>query len=422
MSDQTDNWPEETLGELFDLARRPITPSSFPKEEFVHYSIPAWDAKRGPAVELGASIGSAKTAVTQPTILVSKLNPRIPRVALVESASGLRHCASTEWIPYVAKSDSIVLQFYKWFFKSHIFQRRLEQIATGSTNSHKRASPGETLRWSIPAPLPDDQKHIAAVLDTLDEVIGKTEAVIAKLKQVRTGLFHDLLTRGLDDGGQLRDPLAHPGQFQDSPLGRIPKEWDVATLVSRISLPQGQVNPRVAPYSDWTLVAPDHVESETGRLLTRRTARQQDAISGKYVFQAGDVVYSKIRPYLRKAVLATERGLCSADMYPLRPSVAVNSRFLLTVVLGESFSRFASAVSMRSGFPKLNRDELAEFTMGWPKRDEQDRIATVLIASDNEQSSVERELSKLRQLRSGLMADLLTGRVRVTETITTMNI
>jgi type I restriction enzyme S subunit len=260
-----------------------------------------------------------------------------------------------------------------------------------------------------------EQSRIAAVLNTADEAIAKTEAVIAKLRQVRAGLLHDLLTRGLDPNGQLRDPIAHPEQFQASPLGRIPKEWEVATLVSRISLPQGQVDPKASPYCDWTLVAPDHIESETGRLLARQTARQQDAISGKYVFEPSDVVYSKIRPYLRKAVLADERGLCSADMYPLRPNAGVNSRFLLAAVLGEPFSRFASAVSMRSGFPKLNRDELAEFTMGWPRPDEQNRIAALLCASDEEQLAVERELSKLEQLKSGLMTDLLTGRVRVSE-------
>ena len=65
----------------------------------------------------------------------------------------------------------------------------------------------------------EEQIAIEVVLDTVDEAIAKTEAVIAKLKQVRAGLLHDLLTGGLDENGQLRDPIAHPEQFQDSPLG-----------------------------------------------------------------------------------------------------------------------------------------------------------------------------------------------------------
>ena len=76
-----------------------------------------------------------------------------------------------------------------------------------------------------------EQSRIATVLDTVDEAIAKTEAVIAKLKQVRTGLLHDLLTCGLDEQGQLRDSIAHPEQFRESPLGRIPMDWDVESIV-----------------------------------------------------------------------------------------------------------------------------------------------------------------------------------------------
>jgi type I restriction enzyme S subunit len=301
------------------------------------------------------------------------------------------------------------------YYRLQTLKSEMVRLASGTTFLEISKADFSRIRTRRPKRL--EQSRIAAMLALMDEAITKTEAVLAKLRQVRAGLLHDLLMCGLDANGQLRDPIAHPEEFQDSPLGRIPRAWEVATLVSRISLPQGQVDPRLEPFCDWTLLAPDHIESETGRLIARQTARQQDAISGKYVFKAGDVVYSKIRPHLRKAVLVTERGLCSADMYPLRPNAGVNSRFLLAAVLGESFSRFASAVSMRSGFPKLNRDELSQYTMGWPKPDEQNRIAAVLLASDDEQLAAESELAKLRQLKSGLITDLLIGHVRVPETV-----
>src|SRR5439155_24597009 len=76
----------------------------------------------------------------------------------------------------------------------------------------------------------NEQSRIAAVLDTVDEAIARAEALIGKLKQVRAGLLHDLLTLGLDEHGQLRDPIAHPEQFQNSHLGRIPRTWTVKTL------------------------------------------------------------------------------------------------------------------------------------------------------------------------------------------------
>jgi type I restriction enzyme S subunit len=99
-------------------------------------------------------------------------------------------------------------------------------------------------RISIPLPSLAEQRRIAAVLDTVDEAIAKTEAMIAKLKQVRAGLLHDLLTRGLDEHGQLRDPIAHPEQFRDSPLGQIPKEWEVLPLERVAEVDRGKFTHR----------------------------------------------------------------------------------------------------------------------------------------------------------------------------------
>ncbi|MEM9861011.1 MAG: restriction endonuclease subunit S [Myxococcota bacterium] len=269
------------------------------------------------------------------------------------------------------------------------------------------------LRTKINLPPLPEQQRISEILDTVDEAIRKTEEIIAKLKQVKQGLLHDLLTRGIDDNGELRDPDRHPEQFKDSPLGRIPKGWERHRLLNLVTLPSGQLDPCIAPHRDWPLVAPDHIESATGRLLAVETAAEQGAISGKYGFEPGDVLYSKIRPYLRKAVLATFRGLCSADMYPLRPHHRLSPRFLLAAILGEPFSQFAETVSMRSGFPKINRKELGEYILWIPTRAEQNQIAAVLVSNDRRQAQEEAELSKLHLLKQGLMEDLLKGRVSV---------
>src|SRR5262245_52794708 len=145
----------------------------------------------------------------------------------------------------------------------------------------------------------------------------------------------------------------------DWKTAEIPPGWCSRPIVEVIDLPSGQVDPSVEPFRSMALVAPDHIERGTGTLLSKITARQQGAISGKYLFAPGDTLYSKIRPYLRKAVLADFVGLTSADMYPLRPTAEVNPRFLLAITLSEHFSRFAEIVSMRSGFPKINREELS---------------------------------------------------------------
>jgi type I restriction enzyme S subunit len=308
---------------------------------------------------------------------------------------------SMRWLSYVLRNAST---------RSYI-----ELHASGTSNSMKNLPKSRMLALNVDYPPVTEQRLIAGVLDTLDIAVRRTEAIIEKLKQVKQGLLHDLLTRGIDANGELRPPQSEaPHLYKESPLGLIPKDWEVVPLLNKIDLPEGQVDPRIKPYVDWILVAPDHIESGTGRLLGEKTAADQGAISGKYLCKAGDVLYSKIRPYLRKAIIAAHDVLCSADMYPFTPRDSVNSQFLLAVILGDEFSRFAESVSMRTGMPKINRAELAECNVAWPSRNEQDRTVDVLAALLNRQETAAADLAKLSKLKEGLADDLLTGRVRVT--------
>lgn len=201
--------------------------------------------------------------------------------------------------------------------------------------------------------------------------------------------------------------------FKQSVIGEIPEEWEVRPLLDTLRLPVGQVDPRNTPYSSMILVAPDHIESGTGRLLKKETAADQNAISGKYVFKAGDIVYSKIRPYLRKAILVDFDGLCSADMYPLTPIDKVSSQFMLSIILGCRFSDFAETASMRSGIPKINRTELAEFLVALPPFNEQEAIAEALGDVDGLLAGLERLIAKKRAVKTAVMQELLTGRRRL---------
>ena len=70
-----------------------------------------------------------------------------------------------------------------------------------------------------------EQNKIADILSTVDQAIDQTEALIAKQQRIKTGLMQDLLTRGIDEEGNLRSEDTH--EFKDSPLGRIPVEWEV---------------------------------------------------------------------------------------------------------------------------------------------------------------------------------------------------
>jgi type I restriction enzyme S subunit len=203
-----------------------------------------------------------------------------------------------------------------------------------------------------------------------------------------------------------------PG-YKQTQVGVIPEDWEVRPFLSVVKPATGQVSPKQDPYKSMILVAPDHIEGETGRLLVKRTASAQGAISGKYLFRPGDIVYSKIRPYLRKAILADFQGLCSADMYPLTPAKDVCSAFVLAALLGHRFSTFTSTVSARSGIPKINREELAQYTFALPPLPEQCAIAAALSDVDALIGALEEQIVKRRDLKQAAMQQLLTGARRL---------
>lgn len=205
-----------------------------------------------------------------------------------------------------------------------------------------------------------------------------------------------------------------PAGFKLTEVGVIPEDWEVVPFFDVVSIVSGQISPICEPYSSMILIAPDHIETGTGRLISKQSAKEQNAISGKYVFHAGDTIYSKIRPYLRKAIYANFDGLCSADMYPLRPKEGVEPKYILPLVLGSRFSKYAESVSVRSGIPKINRSEIADFLFVIPsQKEEQTVIANVLFDTEALIAALEQILAKKQAIKTATMQQLLTGKTRL---------
>ncbi|EPR1452811.1 restriction endonuclease subunit S [Citrobacter koseri] len=216
------------------------------------------------------------------------------------------------------------------------------------------------------------------------------------------------------DKSQAMYMTAVPVGYKQTEVGIIPEDWIVVPFFDVVSIASGQVSPICEPYCSMVLVAPDHIEAGTGLLISKQTAKEQNAISGKYVFHPGDTLYSKIRPYLKKAIYANFNGLCSADMYPLRPKEGIEPKFILPLILGERFSKYAESVSARSGMPKINRAEIADFLFVIPsQRKEQTAISNVLSDADKLIIALEKMIAKKLAIKIATMQQLLTGRTRL---------
>jgi type I restriction enzyme S subunit len=293
---------------------------------------------------------------------------------------------------FMAVYRSPVGKLARYLFQSEILKRQINEHLGATINQITNKSLNS---FRIPVPPSDvEQRAIAEALSDVDSLLDGLTRLIAKKRDLRRASIQQLLT------GQTRLP-GFKGQ------------WKVRPLLDAVRIANGQIDPTVEPYKSMFLIAPDHIESRTGRLLALRTAAEQKAISGKYVFESGDIVYSKIRPYLRKATLAGFAGLCSADMYPLKPAHDVSPRFMLAVLLGHQFSTYAESVSVRSGMPKINRSELADYHLAMPALPEQTAIAAILSDMDAELTALEARRDKTRLLKQAMMQQLLTGRTRL---------
>lgn len=181
-------------------------------------------------------------------------------------------------------------------------------------------------------------------------------------------------------------------------LDRYPRGWRETRFRHEATINSSQVDPRELPWSVMTLVAPNHIESGTGRLIGRETAADQGADSGKYVVSAGQVMYSKIRPALNKVAIATENCLCSADMYAMSFSDRVDVRFAVYSMLARPFLTFSTVTSMRVKMPKINREDLADAPWLAPPLDEQCAIADYLDRETTRIDTIIKEQQRLIEM------------------------
>lgn len=257
----------------------------------------------------------------------------------------------------------------------------------------------------IPFPLPPfaEQRAIARVLNTMQKAKEARKRELALERERKAALMEWLFTHG-----------TRGEEIRKTDIGYLPRSWDVAAFDSSVEISSGQVDPRVEPYSTMLHVGPDNIEADTGRLLPAKTARELTLISGKYLFTPQDVLYSKIRPYLRKVALPTFTGICSADMYPLRPRDGrIKRDYLFHYLLTQTFTNKAIGFQNRTGIPKINREQLGQIPVPIPDADEQTLISSILNACNSKSFTLENEVSLLQELFESSLDELMKGRLPI---------
>jgi len=273
-------------------------------------------------------------------------------------------------------------------------------------------------RQFVPVPPPDEQAAIVKFLDyangKIERAIRAKRKLIGLLNEQKQAIIHRAVTRGLDPNVKLK-PSGIPW------LGDVPEHWTLKRFKYVATINTGQVDPRKPKYRNLILIAPNHIRSGDGYLIEKETAADQGADSGKYMVTSGQIIYSKIRPNLRKATIAPCNCLCSADMYPISPKTSeLSTDFLLALLLSQAFTKFAVDSSMRVAMPKVNREALANCILWFPSLNEQTQILEYLgremAPFDTAIIRTQREIDLLREYRTTLTAEVVTGKLDVRET------
>ncbi|WCH21563.1 restriction endonuclease subunit S [Aeromonas salmonicida] len=171
-----------------------------------------------------------------------------------------------------------------------------------------------------------------------------------------------------------------------------------------VDIQSGQVDPREKPYCDLPHIAPDNMTKITGKLIEYRSAKQDGVTSGKYYFDESWALYSKIRPNLRKLCFPKFSGVCSADVYPIKGRRGLLTEYLFYLLQSEHFNRYAISTSTRSGFPKINRDDLGAYRFYLPEEKAQTLAISKLVEVDKTIESCLSYLSRPAEIKSAMIS------------------
>ncbi|MDM5257063.1 restriction endonuclease subunit S [Bacillus toyonensis] len=250
----------------------------------------------------------------------------------------------------------------------------------------------------IPVPPLPEQEKISDVLSSVEEAIEKTQEIIEQADEVKKGLMKQLLTKGI---GNTR--------FKETELGIIPEEWDISTFSFLCDLRSEKFNPKID--KNMTYIGLEHIEQGTGKVLG--SGNSKDTSSIKAVFKKGDVLFGKLRPYLKKYWLADFDGVCVTEILPLVARENMLPEFLFLLLQQAEFIDYVSQRSFGTKMPRTSWDEIKGYPCFVPPIEEQKRIVKVVSVFEKKIDLERGALKYLSEIKKGLMQSLLTGKIRV---------
>jgi type I restriction enzyme S subunit len=298
--------------------------------------------------------------------------------------------------------------------RSQIVASQIERLSFGSAQPQLTVKGISTLKIPLP-PTRAEQEAIAEALSDADALIESLEQLIAKKRHIKQGAMQELLT------GKRRLPGFEKTtkRYKETVIGPIPEDWEISKLGDCLrERPAYGINAPAVPYRD---NLPPYIRitdiGSDGNFSPEKLTSVDAPNAFDYLLEDGDLVFARTGASVGKSYryLVTDGRLVFAGfLIRVRPIPShLNPLFLAAYVTTGRYWNWVQLMSMRSGQPGINGNEYAQLPIPLPTIEEQTTIAAILFDIDAEIAALESKLAKTRQIKQGMMHNLLTGRIRL---------
>ncbi len=294
---------------------------------------------------------------------------------------------------------------------------KIKNLGEGTTFAEISKSALSKVELDFPQSKPEQTK-IAEILSTVDRAIEQTEALLGKQQRIKTGLMQDLLTRGIDEHGNLRSERTH--KFKDSPLGRIPVEWDVTTLDSCVRkdapICYGILMPGTGFDNGVPVIKVKDINS--GKIWQDQLLLTDPKIDNLYKrsrLRNGDLLITIRGTTGRIAIVPPELDMANItqDTARIRLKEEHSKQYFYFLLQGKTVQDQILLHTLGQAVKGINIAEVRKISFGLPRPSEQEAIALRLNEIEKYLNGIGEQLLKQRALKNSLMQDLLTGKKRV---------
>lgn len=358
-------------------------------------------------------VDRARKPVRAGTVLFSRMNTPHLVGATVFVDRDYPHLFLPDRLWELVTREDVSARWLCFLLSDSQTRRVLSELASGTSGSMKNISKEKLLSVSLRVPPLPEQKKIAAILSSVDEVIAKTEAVIAQLQIVKKAMMEQLLTKGM--------PGRHT-RFKQTEIGEIPEEWEVVELsVVTTRITKGESpNWQGFAYQDQGTVFVTSENVRDGFLLLDPLKFVPIEFANKVRrsrLASGDILVNLVGASIGRACIWSGEFLdanVNQAVAVISPEkTLVHSRWILEMLYTAHGQRYFGLSKVDSARPNVSLANLREFPLPLPSLAEQSEIVGIAASLVESMRLEERALKCLQSLKTALSSSLLSGEIRV---------